>query len=123
MRITKPKSFGISKHLVFEAWRRVRANKGSHGIDQESIQEFESDLKNNLYKLWNRLSSGSYFPAPVRRVEIPKKDGKKRPLGIPTGMDRVAQMVVKLHIEPTLDTVFDVDSYGYRPGKSAIDAL
>lgn len=118
---TKP--FQISKHLVFEAYKRVKANKGSAGVDKQSLSDFEANLKGNLYKLWNRLSSGSYQPPPVFRVEIPKSGGGVRPLGIPTVADRIAQMVVKLHIEPELETHFHPDSYGYRPDKSAHQAL
>jgi RNA-directed DNA polymerase len=105
------------------AWERVKANKGSDGIDEESIQDFEENLKDNLYKIWNRMSSGTYFPPPVKAVEIPKTDGQTRLLGIPTVSDRVAQAVVKLHVEPTVDLKFHEDSYGYRPGKSALDAV
>jgi RNA-directed DNA polymerase len=108
---------------VWEAYKRVKANKGSAGIDEQSLEEFEKDLKNNLYKLWNRMSSGSYFPPPVLLVEIPKKDGGKRPLGIPTVSDRIAQMVVKLVLEPKVEPYFHPDSYGYRPGKSALEAV
>ncbi len=119
----KTKPFQISKHLVLEAYKRVKANKGSAGIDAQSLTDFEANLKDNLYKLWNRLSSGSYQPPPVRRVEIPKSDGGIRPLGIPTVTDRIAQMVVKLQIEPELEKCFHPNSYGYRPGKSAHQAL
>lgn len=118
---TKP--FQISKHLVFEAYKRVKANKGSAGVDAQSLSDFEVNLKGNLYKLWNRLSSGSYQPPPVLRVEIPKSDGGKRQLGIPTVADRIAQMVVKLQIEPELERHFHPSSYGYRPDKSAHQAL
>jgi RNA-directed DNA polymerase len=117
------KPFEISKREVWEAYERVRANKGAPGVDGCSIQEFEADLKNNLYKIWNRMSSGSYFPPPVRLVEIPKATGGLRPLGIPTVADRVAQMVVKMHLEPIVEPCFHDDSYGYRPGKSALDAV
>ena len=119
----KTKPFHISKHLVFEAYKRVKANKGSAGVDTRSLADFEADLKGNLYKLWNRLSSGSYQPPAVLRVEIPKAGGGMRPLGIPTVTDRIAQMVVKLHIEPELEKHFHPSSYGYRPGKSAHQAL
>jgi len=119
----KAKSYHISKHVVMEAFKRVKANRGSAGVDEESILEFERDLKNNLYKIWNKMSSGSYFPPPVRTVEIPKADGKKRKLGIPTVRDRIAQMVAKIYLEPTIEPNFHPDSYGYRPGKSAIQAL
>ncbi len=121
METTKP--FDISKCDVMEAWQRVRANKDAQGVDGESIEQFESDLKGNLYKLWNRMSSGSYFPPPVKTVAIPKKTGGERKLGIPTVSDRVAQMVVKMHFEPLVEPWFHQDSYGYRPGKSAHQAL
>jgi RNA-directed DNA polymerase len=117
------KSFDIPKRLVWNAWKRIKANGGAHGVDSVSIMQFEADISNNLYKIWNRMSSGCYFPPPVRRVEIPKDGGKKRLLGIPTVGDRVAQMVVKMVLEPELDPIFHPDSYGYRPGKSAIDAV
>jgi group II intron reverse transcriptase/maturase len=113
----------IPKREVWEAYKRVRANQGAAGIDGQTIADFEADLANNLYKLWNRLTSGSYFPPPVRRVDIPKSDGKMRPLGIPTVADRIAQMVVKRHLEPRVEPEFHPDSYGYRPGKSALDAI
>lgn len=119
----KTKSYEICKHQVLEAFRRVKTNKGAAGVDNESLAEFEEDLKNNLYKIWNRMSSGSYFPPAVKAVEIPKKNGGKRILGVPTVADRVAQMVVKLYFEPLVEPVFHQDSYGYRPGKSAADAL
>ena len=119
----KAKPFSISKQVVWDAFKRVKANGGAAGVDGESIEEFEMDLKGNLYKLWNRMSSGSYFPPPVRTVEIPKDSGGKRPLGIPTVSDRVAQMVVKLYLEPEVEPHFHPDSYGYRPGKSAIEAV
>ena len=107
----KAKSYHISKHVVVEAYKRVKANKGAAGVDEESILEFELDLKNNLYKIWNRMSAGSYFPPPVKTVEIPKADGKKRKLGIPTVSDRIAQMVVKIYLEPNVDPYFHPDSY------------
>lgn len=118
---TKP--FEISKQLVLQAYREVKANKGSPGIDGESIEMFEKDLRNNLYRIWNRMSSGSYFPPSVKAVPIPKKSGGVRILGVPTVSDRVAQMVVKLRLEPMLEPVFDDDSYGYRPGRSALQAI
>jgi group II intron reverse transcriptase/maturase len=121
--MTESKPFCISKWTVLEAWRKVRANKGATGVDDVSIKEFEKRLKNNLYRIWNRMSSGSYVPPPVLRVMIPKADGKQRPLGIPTVGDRVAQMVVKLELEPKVEPLFHPDSYGYRPGKSALDAV
>lgn len=117
------KSFNIPKRQVWEAWKKIKANKGTCGVDSVSIQEFEADITNNLYKIWNRMSSGAYFPPPVRRVEIPKGDGKTRPLGIPTVGDRVAQMVVKMELEPGVDSIFHPDSYGYRPGRSATEAV
>ncbi len=119
----KTKPYEISKHIVLKAFQRVKANKGASGIDDESLEAFEANLKNNLYKIWNRMSSGSYFPPPVKAVEIPKKNGGKRMLGVPTVADRVAQMVVKIYFEPQVEPYFRQDSYGYRPGKSAVDAL
>lgn len=119
----KTKSYKISKHVVLEAFQRVKANKGAAGIDGEDLAAFEADLKNNLYKIWNRMSSGSYFPPPVKAVEIPKKTGGTRILGVPTVADRVAQMVVKIYFEPCVEPYFHPDSYGYRPGRSPIDAL
>ena len=121
--MNKTKSHDISKHVVLEAFLRVKANKGAAGIDNESLKEFEANLKNNLYKIWNRMSSGSYFPPPVKAVEIPKKNGGKRILGVPTVADRVAQMVVKIYFEPKVEPCFHPDSYGYRTKKSAVDAL
>jgi len=118
------KPFAISKRLVWEAWLRVKANKGAEGVDEESIQAFEANLRANLYKLWNRMSSGSYMPPPVRAVEIPKKGGRGvRTLGVPTVADRVAQTVAYLYLEPEVEPIFHPDSYGYRPGRSAHDAL
>ena len=117
------KSFELPKHAVWDAYLAVKANKGSAGIDGQTLEDFDADLKNNLYKIWNRLSSGSYFPPPVRRVEIPKYNGKLRPLGIPTISDRIAQMVIKNRMEPLVEPHFHDDSYGYRPGKSALDAI
>ena len=121
--MSKTKSFEISKHDVVKAYKCVKENNGSAGIDGQTLKDFEKDIKDNLYKIWNRMSSGSYFPPPVLRVEIPKGDGKMRPLGIPTVSDRIAQMVVKLKLEPMLEPKFHKDSYGYRPNKSAIDAV
>jgi len=118
---TKP--YNIPKRLIYEAYKRVKANKGSAGVDKQSLKDFDQDLANNLYKLWNRMSSGSYFPQPVKRVEIPKADGGIRPLGIPVVADRIAQMAVKMQIEPELEQHFHPDSYGYRPDKSAHQAL
>jgi RNA-directed DNA polymerase len=117
------KPFCISKHVVLWAWSKVRDNHGAAGVDGVSIQAFERKLRDNLYKVWNRMSSGTYFPPPVRRVMIPKPDGRQRPLGIPTVGDRVAQMVVKLELEPKVEPLFHPDSYGYRPGKSALEAV
>jgi RNA-directed DNA polymerase len=119
----KPKPFAISKWAVWEAYRRVKANKGAAGVDEQSLTEFERDLEGNLYKLWNRLSSGSYFPPPVRAVEIPKRDGGSRVLGVPTVPDRIAQTVVAGYLEPEVEPHFHPDSYGYRPGRSALDAV
>lgn len=117
------KPYYIAKRTVWEAYPRVKANRGTAGIDDESIALFEQNLSRNLYKLWNRMSSGSYFPPPVRQVEIPKAKGGLRKLGIPTVSDRIAQTVVKLIIEPILDPIFHPDSYGYRPGRSAKQAV
>jgi RNA-directed DNA polymerase len=121
--VDRAKPFDIPKREVWEAYKRVRANQGAAGVDGQTIADFEVDLSNNLYKLWNRLSSGSYIPPPVRRVDIPKGDGRTRPLGIPTVADRIAQTVVKRYLEPLVEPVFHPDSYGYRPGKSALDAV
>lgn len=121
--VDKAKPFDIPKREVWEAFKKVKANQGAAGVDGQSIADFEVDLSNNLYKLWNRLSSGSYFPPPVKRVDIPKADGGTRALGIPTVADRVAQEVARRYLEPILEPMFHIDSYGYRPGKSAIDAL
>ena len=121
MKTTKP--FGISKQVVEQAWQMVEANHGASGVDGETIEQFESKLHGNLYKLWNRMSSGTYFPSAVKTVSIPKKAGGKRKLGIPTVYDRVAQMVAKLYFEPLVEPYFHTDSYGYRPNKSAHQAL
>jgi group II intron reverse transcriptase/maturase len=121
MKESKP--YEIPKQVVMSAFKRVKANRGSAGIDGQNLKEFEDDLKGNLYKIWNRMSSGSYFPPPVKLVEIPKKSGGKRGLGIPTVGDRVAQMVVKMYLEPKVEPIFHKDSYGYRPNMSAIDAI
>jgi len=121
--LDKAKPYRIPKRFVWEAYKRVKANRGAAGVDEQSIEAFEEDLKNNLYKLWNRLSSGSYFPPPVKRVEIEKRGGGRRPLGIPTVADRVAQGVVKAYLEPELEKHFHADSYAYRPGKSALEAV
>jgi len=121
MEETKP--FTIPKEVFYLAFKRVKANKGTYGIDNQSIHDFETDLIKYLYIIWNRMSSGSYFPKPVRAVEIPKKNGGTRTLGIPTVMDRVAQMVVKMYFEPCVEPLFHEDSYGYRPNKSMKQAL
>ena len=121
--MTKAKPFDISKREVWEAFKKVKANQGAAGVDGQSIGEFEANLADNLYKLWNRLSSGSYLPPPVRRVDIPKAKGGTRPLGIPTVADRIAQEVVRRYLEPLLEPRFHADSYGYRSGRSAIDAI
>ncbi|WP_281395965.1 reverse transcriptase domain-containing protein [Clostridium aciditolerans] len=117
------KPFEISKYQVMEAYKCVKANHGAAGTDEVNFTKFEKDLKNNLYKILKRMSSGYYFPAAVRGVEIPKKDGKKRLLGIPTISDRVAQMVVRMNFEPQVEPIFCDDSYGYRPNRSALDAV
>ena len=121
--MSKAKPFSISKRAVFKAYKKVKANKGAAGVDEESIKDFEKNLKGNLYKIWNRMTSGSYFPPPVRAVDIGKKDGGQRRLGVPTVSDRIAQMVAKVYFEPTVEPYFHRDSYGYRPGKSAIKAI
>ena len=118
------KSFGISKWEVWEAWEKVKGNKGAPGVDGCSVGDFEKDLKGNLYKIWNRMSSGSYFPPPVRAVEVPKPHGGgTRILGVPTVSDRVAQTVVARRLEARAEPAFHPDSYGYRPGRSAVDAV
>jgi RNA-directed DNA polymerase len=116
-------TYEISKKDVFESWLKVKKNGGGAGIDGVSVEDFEKNLKNNLYKIWARMSSGSYFPPSVKGVEIPKKTGGVRLLGIPTVGDRVAQNVVVGALEPILEPIFCRDSYGYRPNKSAHDAL
>jgi group II intron reverse transcriptase/maturase len=121
---SKVKSFSIDKRVVWDAWKQVRANQGAAGVDEESVAQFERNLSGNLYKLWNRMSSGTYMPPPVKAVQIPKKGGRGvRTLGVPTVADRVAQTVVKLYLEPEVEPVFHQDSYGYRPGRSALDAV
>jgi RNA-directed DNA polymerase len=120
--MSEAKPFGISKWEVWEAYKRVKANRGAAGVDEQSMAVFERDLKGNLYKIGNRMSSGSYLPSPVRTVKIPKAKGGERKLGIPTVSDRVAQMVVKSRLEPVGDPLFHPDSFGYRPGKSALEA-
>jgi len=117
------KPFSIDKRLVYEAYKAVKSNRGAAGVDEQTIEQFDADLSGNLYRIWNRMSSGSYFPPPVRAVSIPKKSGGERILGVPTVADRVAQMVVKSVIESILDPIFLSDSYGYRPNKSALDAV
>ncbi|MBU6148594.1 MAG: group II intron reverse transcriptase/maturase [Verrucomicrobia bacterium] len=121
--MSKTKPYLISKQLVMEAYQHIKENKGVAGVDQQSLENFDANLKDNLYKIWNRMSSGSYFPPPVKAVPIPKKSGGERILGIPTVSDRVAQMVVKLTFEPLVEPHFLEDSYGYRPNKSALDAI
>ncbi len=121
--VPEAKPYSIPKQLVWEAYQRVKANRGAAGVDGESLTAFEKDLKGNLFKVWNRMSSGSYFPPPVRLVGIPKDNGGTRPLGIPTVADRVAQTVGKMVFEPLVEPVFHEDSYGYRPGRSALDAV
>ena len=121
--MSEAKPFSISKQEVWEAYQKVKANHGAAGVDGQSIAEFETRVKDNLYRLWNRMSSGSYFPPPVRTVTIPKANGGGRTLGIPTVSDRIAQMVVKSRLEPVVDSLFHPDSYGYRPGKSALEAV
>ncbi len=117
------KSLPISKRMLYDSYLKVIAKDGGAGIDKQSIDMFNEELKDNLYKIWNRMTSGSYFPPPVRTVFIPKKQGGKRPLGIPTVSDRIAQGVVKDYLEPSLETIFHSSSYGYRPGRSAHDAI
>lgn len=121
--MTGAKSFTIEKSEVWGAFKRVKANQGAAGVDGQTLEGFEDRLGPELYKLWNRMSSGSYMPPPVRRVMIPKADGGQRPLGIPTVSDRIAQEVVRRYLEPLLEPVFHKDSYGYRPERSAIDAI
>lgn len=121
--LDRPKPFDIPKALVWEAYKQVKANKGGSGVDRESLEEFDKKMSKNLYKLWNRLSSGSYMPPAVRGVEIPKKQGGTRLLGVPTVSDRIAQMTIKLMFEPLVEPHFLEDSYGYRPNKSALDAI
>ena len=120
----KVKSFEISKRLVYGAWERVRANQGAPGVDTVRITEFADEERDNLYKLWNRMSSGSYLPGPVRAVEIPKDHGAGvRVLGVPNVADRIAQTAAAMLLEEKLEPIFHPDSYGYRPGRSAHDAL
>jgi RNA-directed DNA polymerase len=117
------KPFGISKRVVWKAYLRVKANKGAAGVDGQTIEQYEQNLKNNLFKLWNRLSSGSYFPPPVKAVAIPKAGGGSRILGVPTVDDRIAQTVAAMYLEREVEPIFHPDSYGYRPGRSALDAV
>ena len=120
----RDKPFQISKWVVWEAYQRVKANKGAAGVDGQTIEQFEQDLQGNLFKLWNRLSSGSYFPPPVKAVEIPKAGGRGvRILGVPTVADRIAQTVAAMYLEQVVEPIFHPDSYGYRPGRSALDAV
>src|SRR6202167_5472232 len=119
----KDKPFKIDKRQVYKAYKAVKSNKGAAGVDGQTLQQFETDWKRNLYRIWNRMSSGSYFPPPVRAVSIPKKSGGERILGVPTVSDRIAQVVVKQLIETEMENIFLPDSYGYRPGKSALDAV
>lgn len=121
INMTRP--YEIPKNIVEEAYGIVKENAGAAGIDTMSIGKFEEKLEDNLYKIWNRMTSGSYFPSPVKAVEIPKKSGGVRTLGIPTITDRIAQTVAKIYLEPQIEPVFHRDSYGYRPGRSAIDAV
>ncbi len=121
MKETKP--FDLPKQLFVQAYRLVKSNAGAAGVDKQSLEDYAKDAKKNLYKLWNRMSSGSYFPPPVRAMPIPKKSGGERVLGIPTIEDRIAQMIVKLKFEPKVEPHFLADSYGYRPNKSTLDAV
>lgn len=121
--MTEAKPFRIGKVEVWEAYKRVKANRGAAGVDQQSLAEFDQDVRGNLYKIWNRMSSGCYMPPPVRRVDIPKKNGGVRPLGIPTIADRIAQSVVAKRIEEKVERIFHPDSYAYRTNKSALDAV
>ena len=121
--MNKTKSFEIPKTVIWHAYKKVKSNKGAAGVDHQSLSDFEKNLKDNLYKIWNRMSSGSYFPPPVKAVSIPKKQGGERILGVPTVSDRIAQMVVRDYLELQIEPYFHKDSYGYRPGKSAIDAV
>jgi group II intron reverse transcriptase/maturase len=123
IRAEETKSLPITQEMVKSAYKKVKANQGSSGVDKVSLEEFQLDLRNNLYKLWNRLASGSYFPESVREVLIPKANGKQRKLGIPTVADRIAQQVLKSYLEPRLEKEFHENSYGYRPLKSAHQAV
>ena len=119
----KDKPFKIDKLQVYKAYKAVKSNQGAAGVDGQTLEQFETDWKRNLYRIWNRMSSGSYFPPPVRAVSIPKKSGGERILGVPTVSDRIAQVVVKQLIETEMESIFLPDSYGYRPRKSALDAV
>ena len=121
--MAEAKPFNVTKRHVWEAYKRVKANRGAAGVDGQSLEDFDQNLEGNLYRLWNRMSSGSNFPPPVRLVEIPKGGGGVRPLGIPTVGDRIAQAVAKMVLEPIVEPHFHEDSYGYRPGRSAHDAV
>ena len=121
--MSKTKPYIISKQLVMEAYQRVKGNAGTAGVDQQSLADFDKNLKDNLYKIWNRMSSGTHFPPPVKAVSIKKKSGGERILGVPTVSDRIAQTVVNLTFEPLVESHFHEDSYGYRPNKSALDAV
>ena len=123
MKADKLKTYNIAPQAMREAYQRVKANRGAAGVDKQTIKDFGKDLGGNLYKIWNRMSSGSYIPDPVLQVEIPKGKNEVRKLGIPTVVDRIAQMVVKLYLEPILEPKFHEDSYGYRPRRSALDAV
>ena len=117
------RSYDISKDVVWRAYQQVKANKGAAGIDGQTMEDFDKNLKRNLYKIWSRMTSGSYIPPAVKAVAIPKKSGGTRILGIPCISDRIAQTVVKFYLEPEMDKCFHPDSYGYRPGKSALQAI
>jgi RNA-directed DNA polymerase len=121
--VIETKSFVISKQLVWDAYLRVKENDGAPGVDGQTMEGFERNLKGNLYRIWNRMSSGTYFPPPVLQVSIPKRDGGERKLGVPTVSDRIAQTVVKMILEPMVEPRFHLDSYGYRPNRSALDAV
>jgi RNA-directed DNA polymerase len=121
--VREGQSYEISQHQVLDDYKRVKANQGAAGIDGVTFVEYEKDLKGNLYKLWNRMASGSYIPKAVKGVEIPKRDGRERLLGVSTITDRVAQMVVRMNFEPLVEPIFCADSYGYRPNRSALDAV
>jgi len=123
IKAEKTKSLPITQEMVLNAYKKVKRNKGSAGVDKVSLEEYQKDFRNNLYTLWNRLASGSYFPPSVREALIPKKDGKQRKLGIPTVSDRIAQQVLKSYLEPRLERIFHKNSYGYRPLKSAHQAI